>query len=113
MNTFGKKLRECREAKNLSQKELASLLKTSYSVIGKYERDEMSPSIKAAQTLANLLDTTVGYLLGESKSSNIFKDPTMLKRLNDIISLPDKDKEHILYAIDNLLASAKTRLAYQ
>lgn len=63
MDTFGKKLRECRKAKGLSQRDLAKLLNTSYSVIGKYERDEMMPSIKAAQSIAKLVDTTVGYLL--------------------------------------------------
>ena len=55
MSTFGKKLRECREAKGLSQKELAKLLNTSYSVIGKYERDEMQPSIEAAKKIAKAL----------------------------------------------------------
>jgi transcriptional regulator with XRE-family HTH domain len=47
--TFGKKLRECREDKDLSQQELAKILKTSHSVIGRYERDEMSPSIDAVK----------------------------------------------------------------
>lgn len=37
----------------------------------------------------------------------------MLKRLNDIATLPDEDKGHILYALDNLLASVKTRMAYK
>jgi hypothetical protein len=45
--------------------------------------------------------------------SRVLKDPDMLKRLNDIASLPDDDKSHILYTIDNLLASVKTRLAYK
>ena len=35
----------------------------------------------------------------------------MFKRFNDILSIPDSDKGHILYIIDNLLASIKTRLA--
>lgn len=37
----------------------------------------------------------------------------MLKRLNDIAALPKEDKSHIIYTIDNLLASVKTRLAYK
>ncbi|MGB4293553.1 MAG: helix-turn-helix transcriptional regulator [Bacteroidales bacterium] len=45
MDSFGKKLRECREAKGLSQKELAKQLDTHHSIIGKYEGDEMLPSI--------------------------------------------------------------------
>jgi len=35
MDTYGKKLREGREAKGLSQKDLVKLLNISYSVIGK------------------------------------------------------------------------------
>ncbi|MGO4293097.1 helix-turn-helix domain-containing protein [Chitinophaga sp. RAB17] len=38
--TFVKRVRECREAKSLSQQELAKQMKTSYTVVGKYERDE-------------------------------------------------------------------------
>lgn len=107
MASFGKKLRECREDKNLSQQDLAKTLKTSHSVIGRYERDEMSPSIEAVKKLAAVLDTTVGYLLGEAKEEKILKDTAMLKRLNDINALPDKDKEHILYTLDGLIKSAK------
>jgi transcriptional regulator with XRE-family HTH domain len=106
---FGKKLSECRKAKNLSQKDLAKLLNTSHSVIGKYEREEMTPSIEAAVKLANLLDTTVGYLLGENKAANLFKDPAMLKRLQDIDNLAEDDKNGILYSLDNLLQAAKLK----
>lgn len=112
MDTFGKKLRECREAKGLSQRDLAKLLNTSYSVIGKYERDEMMPSIKAAQNIAKLIDTTVGYLLGETKETNVLKDPTMLKRLNEISTLPDDDRHCIIYAIDGLLQNVRTKKAF-
>src|SRR5690606_24410960 len=112
MDTFGKKLRECREAKGLSQRDLAKLLNTSYSVIGKYERDEMMPSIKAAQSIAKLVDTTVGYLLGETEETNVLKDPTMLKRLNEISTLTDDDRHCIIYAIDGLLQNVRTRQAF-
>lgn len=113
MESFGKRLRECRDAKKLSQQALAKELNTSYTVIGKYERDEMTPSIEVAKNLAKVLDTTVGYLLGETEEVNLLKDPDMLKRLNDIAALPQEDKSHIIYTIDNLLASVKTRLAYK
>lgn len=104
---FGKKLAECRKAKGLSQRELAKLLNTSYSVIGKYEREEITPSIEAAVKLAKILDTTVGYLLGENKQATLLKDPAMLKRLQDIENLKEKDKMCVLYAVDNLLKAAK------
>jgi len=105
-------LRECREAKALSQRELAALFNTSYSVIGKYERDEMAPSIKAAQSIANLVDTTVGYLLGETEQTNILKDPSMLQRLNEISNLPEDDRHCIMYALDGLLQNVRTKKAF-
>jgi transcriptional regulator with XRE-family HTH domain len=107
---FGKRLTECRKAKGLSQKELANLLNTSHSVIGKYEREEMTPSIEAAVKLTNLLDTTVAYLLGENKDSDLLKDPKMLNRLQDIDNLNSEDKNGILYALDNLLKAAKLKM---
>ncbi len=112
MSTFGKRLRECREAKNLSQQDLAKKMETSYTVIGKYERDEMKPSIDVAKNIAKLVGTTVSYLLGENKESNVLKDPGMLKRLNDINALPEKDKECILYTLDGLLQNVKAKKAY-
>lgn len=105
--TFGKKLRGCREDKGLSQQELAKTLKTSHSVIGRYECDEMSPSIDAVNKIAAILDTAVGYLLGESNEGKMLKDTAILKRFYDISTLPDKDSEHILYTIDGLIKSAK------
>jgi len=113
MNSFGNKLRECREAKNLSQSELAKLLNTNHSIIGKYERDEVKPTIDVVKRLADELETTVGFLLGETKQVNLLKNPAMLKRLNDIDALPDEDKHCILYAIDGLLRDAKAKHAYK
>jgi hypothetical protein len=51
----------------------------------------------------------VGYLLGESQDQNILKDPSMLKRLNDIISFPSEDREHILYTLDALIKNVKLK----
>ncbi len=109
MSTFGKKLRERREVKGLSQKELAKLLNTSYSVIGKYERDEMQPSIEAAKKIAKLIDTTVGYLLGETDEENILKDPEMLKRLNEIEKMDNEDRGSILKVLDGFIKSVKLK----
>jgi transcriptional regulator with XRE-family HTH domain len=112
MSTFGKRLRECREAKEFSQQDLAKLMNTSYTVIGKYERDETKPSIDVARNMAKLLDTTVGHLLGENDGLGVLKDPAMLKRLNELNELSESDRDCILYALDGLLRDAKARKAY-
>jgi hypothetical protein len=72
----------------------------------------MLPSIEAARKIAKLVDTTVGYLLGESSQTNVLKDPAMLQRLNEINELPDKDKDCILYTLDGLLQNVRTKKAF-
>ena len=110
MSSFGNKLAECRKAKNLSQKELAEIFNTSHTTIGKYERDEMTPSIEAAKKLAKILDTTVGYLLGETNKADLFKDPKMLQRFQDIANLPDRERDCLLLTVDHFIKSAKISL---
>ena len=112
MITFGKKLREARDAKGISQSELARLLNTNHSIIGKYERDEVKPTVDVVRRLADNLDTTVGFLLGESEDMNLLKDPSMLKRLNEINELPSKEKEALLLNVDAFLRDFRTRKAY-
>lgn len=112
MSTFGKKLAELRKELKMSQGELAKLLSTSTSVIGRYERDEMTPSIEVAKKIASILNTTVGYLLGETEDDQLFKDPGMLQRLKELSQLPDTDKEHILYTLDGLLQNVKAKKAF-
>jgi len=109
MITFGKKLKECREAKGFSQNEMAKAIEVHHSIIGKYERDEVKPSIDVVKKMAEALDTTAGYLMGEAKNTLALKDQAMLKRINDINNLPDDDKIHILYAIDGLIKYAKLK----
>lgn len=107
MDSFGKKLRKRREAQNLYQKDLAALLNTSYSVIEKYECDEMIPSIEVTKNIAKILGTTVGYLLGETEEVNIFKDPAMLNRFNDIEKLDPENKKHLLSVMDGFMQALK------
>ena len=107
MDSFGSRLRECRKQKGLSQNELAGILNTNHSVIGKYERDDVKPSIDAVKRLAEVLDTTVAYLLGEAGTDELFKDPEMLKRFKDILSFPRQKQEHILFALDSLSKATK------
>jgi len=109
MMTFGQKLRACRDNKGFSQSELAKQIDSYHSIIGKYERDEVKPSIDVIKKLAEALETTVGYFAGETEDRELLKDPTMLKRLNDIATFNDMDKEYILYALDAMINNVKLK----
>jgi transcriptional regulator with XRE-family HTH domain len=112
MISFGKKIAILRKELGWSQSELAGKLNTSVSVISRYERDEMIPSIDAAKKLADLLQTTVGYLLGENEEANLFKDHEMLDRFKAIKSFKEEDKEKIYFTIDALIHEVANRKRY-
>ena len=104
--TFGHRLAERRREMRLSQSELARRFGTAHSTIGKYERDEMKPSIEAAKRLAALLETTVAYLLGEP-GGDVLADARMLARLRDIAALPDDERRALLTTVDHFIKAAK------
>ena len=107
MLSFGKRISILRKELGLSQTDLANKLNTSVSVVSRYELDKMTPSVDTAKKLAQLLNTSVGYLLGENNNAELFKDPEMLKRFQDISEFSEEDKEHILYTLDALIKSVK------
>ena len=87
----------------------AKQIDTHHSIIAKYELDEVKQTIDVVKRLANVLENTVGYLLGETEKADLFKDPTMLRRLNDIAKFPENDKNYILYTIDGMISNVKLK----
>jgi len=61
---FSEILRELREEKGLSQKQLSNIVGISQSSVAKWELSKVEPSAGALITLANFFGITVGQLLG-------------------------------------------------
>ena len=70
------------------------------------------PTLIGAKKLADLLGSTVGYLLGENEESNIFKDPEILDRFKAIKNFKDEDKEKIFFTLDALIHEINNRKRY-
>ena len=111
MVTSGARLRDCRKARHLSQNRLAGILSSNHSVIGRYERDDVKPSIVVVKKLAEALNTTA-FLLGVAESNGVLKATDMLKRPEEMNALHDEDGKHLLYNFDAVLRDVKTRLTY-
>lgn len=103
--TFGEKITYIRKQLKWSQDDLAKKIGTSAPIIGRYERDEIKPSIEVASKLADALDITMDFLLGKTDKMTI--DKKNLQRLEDIEELAEEDKKNIFYTIDNLIKAAK------
>jgi len=79
----------------------------SRTIIGNYERNENAPSVDILLKIAKTFDVSIDYLIGEGSLSTY--DKAILKRINDIEHLPNEDKQHIFYLIDNLVKAAKLK----
>jgi ribosome-binding protein aMBF1 (putative translation factor) len=55
-------------------------IKSYHSIVGKYEWYEVEPTIDVVKKLAEVLDITVGYLLGETEDRELLKDPCAAER---------------------------------
>lgn len=112
MTGFSKRLLELRKARDWSQPELAKMIGTSGPIIGRYEREEITPSIEVAMKLAQVFDVTLDYLVSDEDKPNMVQDAAMLERVKAIEHLPPEDREKLLYVVDGLLRDAKARKTY-
>jgi transcriptional regulator with XRE-family HTH domain len=107
--TFGEKISMLRKQLKWSQDELAGKIGTSAPIVGRYERGEIKPSIEVASKIADALNVTIDYLIGNS--DKLIFDKKLLKRLEEIENLPIDEKEKVYYFIDMALAYNKTKKA--
>jgi transcriptional regulator with XRE-family HTH domain len=107
---IGDRISELRKTKNWSQNELASKADVSRVIIGRYERNEASPSIEVAKKIADALDVSMDYLVGEGQNASF--DKQTLQLIQDIESLEPNIKERLLYLANAIIRDAKTQKAY-
>lgn len=107
--TFGKRLGEVRKDKKMSQEDLAKKLDMQGAVIGRYERDEVKPSIEVAANIAQVLGISLDYLVG---NTDLLLDTDVIKKIQDMQKLDDQDRKSLFNIVDAYLRDAKTRKAY-
>lgn len=107
---FGSKITLVRKQKKMSQSELGKLANVSGDIVGKYERNEMKPSIETAHRLANALNVTLDYLVGDSNTVLFDKDIT--KRMEAIINMDNEDKKALFKILDAYIRDTNAKKAY-
>ena len=92
--TFGEKLKEIRTNRNLTQEELAKILKTSKQVISRYENNQRTPKISIANEYATILGVQLNYLVDDN-----CENTPMLYGVSNIIPLPQRKNIPLLGTI--------------
>jgi transcriptional regulator with XRE-family HTH domain len=107
---IGKIIGELRKSKNWSQGDLANKTGISQVMVGKYERGDAIPSIEVAKRIADILDVSLDYLVGEGVNSKF--DKTTLRRIEEIAQLEEEKKRTLFDVIDTFIRESKGRKAF-
>ena len=64
--SFGKRLRNLRENKGLTQEELGKIINQKKSNISKYENERLQPSMETINSFAEYFNVSIDYLFGRT-----------------------------------------------
>lgn len=106
---FGERLALVRKKKKVSQDELGKIIGVHAPDIGRYERNEVKPSIEVPTKMAEALSVSLNYLVGLAEYE---LDNTITKKILSIQSLNEEDKTMVFKTIDALLRDADARKAH-
>jgi transcriptional regulator with XRE-family HTH domain len=87
----GKRIRELRKERDISQEELSKALGVSLSLIGMYETESRKPSYEILNKIADYFNVSADYLLGRTDLRN-FSDDKIIVGFNDKLALKQIEK---------------------
>lgn len=93
---FGLRLRELREAKKLSQTEVAARLNVGRSTISGYESNTITPSLEQFTRLAILYNTSLDYMMGLDNRTCFYLDDLSKEQQQTILDIVNRLKQSFL-----------------
>lgn len=109
---LGEKLKTARNAKGMTQKQLAEIVGVKHNSVCDWEKGKSNPDPDMIELLCGTLEVTPTYLVG-SKSDDeyskiigkLMNEPGMLDMIDDYKSLSREDKKAIRQIISSLRRS--------
>lgn len=98
--TFGKRLRQLRENKQLSQLDLSKLLNIANSTLSLYEADKRFPEPEVLKRIADFFNVSIDYLLGRTDDPTPPIDDNVDTRG---IKLTKKDEKDIAKDLEKIM----------
>lgn len=107
MKTIGERIRELREFKDLSAKDLCSFIGINTSTYSKLENDKKSIDVEELKKLINFYDISADYILG---TNNVQEDIVMyMKREKNLNNTDIEEIQMILSMMDEAITLKNMR----
>ena len=111
--TFGEKLRQSRNAKRMTQKELATEVGAKHNSISDWENDKNRPDPDTIELLCGVLGITPNYLLNASDDDLSLPEKNMIKKYRALNSDSQKYVSEVIdreYRRDSRLVEGQISL---
>jgi transcriptional regulator with XRE-family HTH domain len=113
---IGKNIRRLREAKNLSQKEVAISLDIAPTQYSRIENNKVSPGITSIIKIAKVLDVSIDTLVYGEKNPTEgikIKNKPLMDKMRLIDNLPTEEQNVIIKVIELALNQQKFKDFFQ
>jgi transcriptional regulator with XRE-family HTH domain len=109
MSAFAERLRLLREARQITQTRLATLLEVDPRVYNRWERGTATPQFDTVVRIADILQVSLDELAGRSAAITEPKihNPELLNLYQQIDSLPDAAQQALVLVIDGMVKQAQ------
>jgi transcriptional regulator with XRE-family HTH domain len=112
MISVGKQIQDLRKANNLNQSQLAEKIGVSLTQLQRYENKGVQPPADILNKLADVLNTSVDFLINgntSEKAQATLKDTDLLQQFKAVDLMPDEDKQVIKKLIDAFITKGKLK----
>lgn len=99
-NTFGRKLKQARKARGMTQRELATAIGAKHNSISNWENDQNKPDPDVIELICGVLEISPNYLLASSQDDISSVEREMLMKYRAISKRNVPVKEIIDYILD-------------
>lgn len=110
---IGRKIKELRIQKGLSQAQLGKLVGLDARRICYYEKEKFLPNIKVLPKLANTLCVTTDYLLFDDKDKikiwEQLPDPDLYEQFQRVDKMPEEEKKMIKQIINSMIVKSNIK----
>lgn len=89
---FGARLKELRESKGLTQKELGRRIGVHYLNVGKYEKDKVGPSVDTLMRMGRVFNVPLDFLVYGVAAKSHIEDEELFYLFKSILGLPPADR---------------------
>jgi transcriptional regulator with XRE-family HTH domain len=107
---LGKRIKEIRTAKKMSQKEIALSIDLDRGQFSRIENNKVEPNLNTLKKIANTLKVSLAELFNEGVSYDIDSyNQSLIDRIKLISTLDEEQQEAIFFMIDTLSANQQLK----